>query len=174
MMTLRPFRDNIVISDTFDPYVPIRIGVEYQGAGRHLYWRACPNDSMLLEIGVDETTGELCSLSLTAISPESVHVRDPHCPEPQPSVVHGIPVFALDRWNAGSDYSSMLFDETVEVHLEVGSTSCRVQVGDRGPVATSIRCGQVDFGFTANGTLARIQVSGPSPSSIKHLLELAV
>jgi hypothetical protein len=137
------------------------ISIEWTGKpiSPPLYWRAGNTKRSLIEIGLEERSGEL--VSVTLVLANKVHDWTTNHPtHKDASVPHkiGVPICDITPWNDPSDFDSMFLDESSEFEVHVAQNDISIQLGIPAPISYWISSGRFTFGVDQGGILHLIQI----------------
>ena len=141
-----------------DEHIPLSIAFGPVSPEHSVYWRAKSGCHTLLEVELSSTTGQIRSVTLTAISANSVTVMVEVSPPNTVPAVHGIPCINVSSWARSAAYNDRFFDVMADVHLCVAEDGCILQLGGACLLSQLVVCGALRFGFDEVGVLRVISI----------------
>ena len=153
-----------------DPYVPLELDFGSVEVGNKLYWRIKDRNASLLEIAVSPKDGRIIGVTLISIDPGKVFRA------PLASIsgqnVSGVPCVDLALWPRDRrEFADKFVDVQGHMQLILDVGRVRLLLGDEGPIQLWCSTTNVQFGTTADGDLACIEVALVSAQETS-LLEL--
>ena len=112
-----------------DEYIPFSIEFASKNPSSLAYWRAGDGNSSLMEVGLDENSGAIKSVTLTSINPKNVNRVDDLLSRAD-SDACGIPICDMEKWFALGDsreFSENFVDEfELDISLNIGRSHISV------------------------------------------------
>ena len=141
-----------------DEHIPLSIAFGTASSEHSVYWRAKSDCHTLLEVELSSVTGQIRSVTLTAITANSVTVMAESLPPNTVPAVHGIPCINVSAWPRSAAYNDRFFDVMVDVHLCVAEDGCLLQLGGACLLSQLVVCGALRFGFDEVGVLRAVSI----------------
>ena len=141
-----------------DVHIPLSIAVGSVSSDYSVYWRAKSGGHTLLEVELSSATGQIRSVTLTAITAKSVTVIAGSLPSNTVPALHGVPCINVSSWPSSAAFNDRFFDAMVDVHLCVVEDGCSLQLGGACLLSQLVVCGALRFGFDEVGVLRVISI----------------
>lgn len=159
MLTLKRTEPKVDISIEFDPYVPLTVLADVEKVIAPRFWRAGNGRNSLVEIGLQDTTGVLFSITLTMIDPAKIEFTEVSLIDKGP-VLGGLPVFNTGAWSSDNNsYHDSFVDEFRQnFRVILGPDYLRIVFDDIDSPTTILECGRLKVGITSNKKLSTLTI----------------
>ena len=130
-----------------------------------LYWRTGDMEKSLLEIGLNENSGAICSVTVTLIDPitiipvdDAVDVR---------TNVDGVPICDIAHWP-----SNRFKDEPNPFLTFIGVDKVSIWLSSKKQIATSYDVGNVGFGIDSKGFVSLLEFRSVTNADLSRILNI--
>lgn len=172
MLKLKEKINCLATSVVFDEYVPFTAEFESDFMSPPLYWRIGDGKSSLMEIGLNESSGVVLSITLTSIKSENVRNENESYVS-RASEIEGLPIFDLSAWKNGKcadEFASNFIDEfNFDLELTLGQDFISVSIIDGMEPTQYIKNDSVIFGVDIDGRLTNVDIVNMSKEDIKTI-----
>lgn len=153
----------------FDEYIPFTVEFEAGSSPSPFYWRVGDGKSSLMEIGLNNHSGAVQSITLTSIKLENIIQADRTIPSNLPKV-NGLPICDLSQWftDCSDDFSGNFLDEfNLDIYLKIGKSAISILIAGADMAVRYIKNNSVWFGIDSNDMLVTIDITELSSSDIE-------
>lgn len=133
-----------------EDYLPFHISFPSEETSTPIYWRAGNFESKLIEIGINEKTGSICSIAL--ILPGRVDKNQTKNMATKKSI-QGFPVFQISEWP-----KETFKDEPCEFNVFLKKGSITIEFSREKETNFVYTSHNVEFGFDSNNILIWIDI----------------
>lgn len=149
-----------------DDYVPFSFRIDEVASMQPLYWRTGDMEKSLLEIGLNENSGAICSVTITLIDPITMLPVNDLVDEG--SKVSGVPICDIAHWP-----SNRFKDEPNPFLTFIGDDKVSIWLGSKKQIATFYDVGNVGFGVDSNDFVSLLEFRYIANADLSRILNTA-
>jgi hypothetical protein len=150
-----------------DAYVPLSFRCRPYAGSPPLYWRTGDFGTQLLEVGVSEHNGAICTVTVNGFG-DAVEEEK----EVSHLTIAGLPLCDLAAWSAGqsvpkSDYEQRFRDEPYRYKVWIGKRHVRLELHPHLTVVRWLAAGRMEFGVDNSDSIIALYFSNLNDDEMK-------
>ena len=146
-----------------DDYIPISVRCAEVSSLTPLYWRTGDFKRSLLEIGLNQSTGAICKVTVTLIGRYLKAKAEDFA---EAAVVRGLPICDISEWP-----SDRFKDESFTFPTFVGEDSLSIWVAPQAPLSRIYEVSQIRFAADDEGYLRLMQFTDINQADLERVMK---